>query len=442
MLPGRGLSAAVIAVALGGTLACPVAGHTETIELQLKLEPGETLYYTYSSSLSVQMSEPQRATTTNEEGRLTLRVLNVDLGGIMSVESVIEDLRTTTDGRTRDELRAPVVLKIRPDGTLVEEQGGAEPPNLPAWSSAFPGHPVSVGESWTTHVRVPLPVFAVELNPTFTLTGVDQTAEGHAAHIRSRADGPLKNPDFPSSGGMHFQASGAVHESGEDVWSVERGRLLRSESEGTADIRVLITVSGHTVLSSGTSRFHVRVEALPPDKVAAPSVSADALIVPGAAIGPFAIERGMNDLVNRLGTARNGASVRDQTMWGVDRGFRSAEGTWSNGLVAYVDWDDASKLLGLGVADRRFRTDKGIGFGSSPGAVLFAYGMSPVRLDMKSSRALPGAVWVLIYDNQGIAFAIAANDSREIRRPRTPAGTVAWIVIFPPGGAGRIFPLP
>lgn len=454
MLPGRGLSArrglwaAVVAVILGGTLAYPVAGQPETFELHLKLEQGETLYYTYSSSLSDQMADRQRTTETREEGRLTLRVLDVDLDGIMSVESVIEDLRVATDGRTEDKVGSPAVFRIRPDGTLVEPEGSKEPSPPPAWVSTFPGHPVSVGESWSSHISVPLQVFAMDLNPTFTLTGVDQAGDGRAAHVQTRVEGTMKSAGLsfppPLVGGMQaqVQAKGTVHGSGEEVWSVERGRLLRSEYQETIDMHVQMTVAGHTTVSSDTTHVRTHLETLSPDKVAAPSVGADALIVPGGAIGPFALDRGMSALVYKLGAPYNGASVPDKTMWGGDRGFRSTERTWRNGLVAYLDWDDPSKLLGLGVADRLFRTDKGIGFGSSAGAVLFGYGMSPERLDMTSNLGLPGAVTVLVYDPQGIAFAIVTESDRStFGLHRAPVGTVAWIVVFPPGSAGKIFPL-
>ena len=106
-------------------------------------------------------------------------------------------------------------------------------------------------------------------------------------------------------------------------------------------------------------------------------------------------------------------------MWGSDRGFR------------------------LGVADRRFRTDKGLGFGSSLGAVLFAHGTSPTRLNMKFGSGSSDTVLVLIYNAEGIAYAITAEGQpSRAARSRAPLGAVRWILVFPPGGAEKIFPLP
>ena len=443
----RGILAPLVAVILGSALACPVAGQTETFDLQLKLEQGETVYYTYNSVQTVDVSPPLLGVlgtfTTRAEGRLTLRVLAVDLDGIMTVEAVVEDLHISTDGRTKSEVGAPATVRIRPDGTFVEPQGGMEHDIPPVWAVAFPGHPVSVGESWSIHVNVPFQSFAVELNPTFTLTGVDQTGDGRAAHIRTRVDGTVKSLDVPGPGGNQVHASGTEHGSGEDVWSVEHGRLLRSESEETADFHLETTAGGRTVRSSDTTRVSARLEALPPEKVAVAAVGADALIVPGTGIGQFVLDQGMSSLVDKFGSPGSGVSAPDETMWGVDRGFRSAEESWRNGLVAYVDWDNRSSLFGLGVADGRFRTDKGLGFGSSEGAVLFAHGMSPARVDMKSGQGFPGVVQVLIYDEQGIAYGIAVEDKHStVKGPRAPVGAVAWIVVFPPGSAGDIFPIP
>lgn len=54
-----------------------------------------------------------------------------------------------------------------------------------------------------------------------------------------------------------------------------------------------------------------------------------------------------------------------------------------------------------------------------------------------------GAVRMLVYDDQGIAFAITSDKEHAARSGRhAPMGAVDWIVIFAPGDAGKIFPLP
>ena len=114
---------------------------------------------------------------------------------------------------------------------------------------------------------------------------------------------------------------------------------------------------------------------------------------------------------------------------------------WRNNVVGYVD--DRSAILGLGTAEQRFRTDKGLGPGSTEGAVLSAHGMSPTRLKMASTFDFHDPVEVLIYNDQGIAYAITVEDKQSsTARPRPPLGIVRWIIIFPPGSAGKILPLP
>ncbi len=54
-----------------------------------------------------------------------------------------------------------------------------------------------------------------------------------------------------------------------------------------------------------------------------------------------------------------------------------------------------------------------------------------------------GGVRFLIYDDQGIAFAITSDAEHARRGPaHAPIGAVDWITVFRPGGAGKIYPLP
>ncbi len=54
-----------------------------------------------------------------------------------------------------------------------------------------------------------------------------------------------------------------------------------------------------------------------------------------------------------------------------------------------------------------------------------------------------GGVRVLIYNEQGIAFAITSDQAHADRGPNhAPIGAVDWTTVFPPGGAGKIYPLP
>jgi hypothetical protein len=192
----------------------------------------------------------------------------------------------------------------------------------------------------------------------------------------------------------------------------------------TVDIHVEMSGSGQTFRSDVSSVVAFRSDALPNDKVVVPSVDADALVVPGKAIGAFSLTKSLADLTRVLGPPQP-VSAPD---------FRGDQAGWSNGLWAHLNATDRTTVLGLGVASPRYRTDKGLGFGSSQGAVMFAYGMSPVRVEMLRG----GAYRVLVYNDQGIAFAITADRAHV---GHAPIGGVDWMVIFPPGSAGKIFPL-
>lgn len=113
---------------------------------------------------------------------------------------------------------------------------------------------------------------------------------------------------------------------------------------------------------------------------------------------------------------------------------------WRNGLVAYVVVEADHKVVGLETSDRRYRSARGVGVAMSEGAVRLAYGLAPVRLEMR----LPdlGDYRLLIYDNEGIAFAVVSEENLRTRRVLPiPVGLVAWVTVFPAGEGGRIFPL-
>lgn len=442
----RRMSILIVSLVLVPVMTCPAVGQSDTVELQLKLEQAEPLYYRLSTQVSKEL--PNARETTTAEGRLALRVLDVEPDGTMAVESVIEDLLVTTNGQVACEgATTPEVAKIRPDGTIVVVKGSEQFGMPLSFAKEFPRRPLSVGDSWSTAFQTVHLSATADVNVTFTLDGVDRTDAGRVAHVRAQVKGTVTRFNLLPQEALPYQAQvpakGTVEGSGEVIWLVEQGRLLQSNLKTVVDLDFVASGSGQTYRGHVMSQATVRLEALPRDKIVGAGVSPDLLIVPGKAIGPFALDHGMNDLVDKLGQPGSGASAPNETMWGADRGFLSAEASWPNGLVGYVDWDNRSMLLGLGVADCRFRTDKGLGFGSSERAVLFAQGMSPTRLNMKSRFGLPGSVQVLIYNDQGIAFAITVEDTHaRVKGSHAPAGTVAWIVVFPPGNAGKIFPLP
>ena len=101
---------------------------------------------------------------------------------------------------------------------------------------------------------------------------------------------------------------------------------------------------------------------------------------------------------------------------------------------------DDNKVLGLETNDTHYQTSKGLRVGSSQGAVLLAYGTAPRRVEM----SIPGrgAIRVLVYNDQGIAFAITSELQERQTFTRIPVGLVNWLTVFPPGEGAKIFPLP
>ena len=437
-LPRR-VSILVFSLVLVPVMTCPAAAQPDTVELHLKLEQAEPFYFLFSTQVSEEA--PGGRETKNAEGRLTLRVLDVEPDGTKAVESVIENMRVTTNGQAREVADMPEVAKIRPDGTIVGVRGG-EKFGLPlSLAKEFPRRPLSVGDSWGTVFNTEHLSATAAINVTFTLESVDRTDAGRAAHIHARVRGTVTRfnllPQEALPYQAHVPATGTVEGSGDVIWLVEQGQLLHSNLKTVVDVDFVTSASGQTYRGHVRSQATVRLEALPR------AVSPDLLIVPGKAIGSFGLDQRMDGLVGRLGSPGSGLSAPDATMWGGDRGFRATVVAWPQRFVGYVDPDDPSAILGLGTADPRFRTDKGLGPGSSEGAVLSAHGVSPTRLTMASTFDFPDPVEVLIYNDQGIAYAITVEDEQSrTARPRPPLGLVRWIIIFAPGSAGKILPLP
>lgn len=156
------------------------------------------------------------------------------------------------------------------------------------------------------------------------------------------------------------------------------------------------------------------------------------MIQPGQRIGPFALTMSVEDLTGRLGSSE----FREFGL-----GFLSYSRRWTDGLVGYLAENDNSKLVGLEVNDRRYQTSKGIGVGSSQGAVLLAYGLSAPRVEM-TIRGL-GSYRALVYNDLGVAFAVVSEENLRTRTfTQIPIGRVAWVTVFPPNSGGKIYPLP
>ncbi len=423
------VSVAAIAVAfLAGLAGLPASGQGETVDLQFGLPRGEALFYAVTGSAEFLNETPDARQTTQVrlEARAVIRVLDVDAAGVMLAESVSEDLKVITGRTTEEPIDDPIVVRVRSDGRVVERVVGGE--GMEDFPNALPGRPVRVGESWTRLGAVSLASVTHRGMTTFALEGVDRAGTDRVARVRYRIEGPAV-PEGPARGAQ-TRVTGTIRLEGEYQWSIERRRPLRESSQIAVDVQAEAPAQGQPARTRVTARSTVQQDLIAAP--AAPLVPAELLIVPGRAAGGISLDMPISEVNNRLG---NPEPLPDGL------GFRARGLAWRNGMIGFVDPANPGRLVGLDVSLRRHRTDRGIGFGSSEGAVLFAYGSSPTRLDMMLPRT--GGVRVLIYNDLGIAFAITSDAAHADLGPEhAPIGAVDWITVFPPGSAGRIYPIP
>ncbi len=424
------LGALIVAavMALGGV---PAAGQ-EVVEVQLKGAPGDVTYASLNlaTEVTAQVANQRQTSRVQAEGREVTRVLGIEPDGAVLVEVVVEDLRLSVGG-PEDVVSPPVMLKVRPDGRVLERQIGDYPADeFPFW---IPGRPVRVGESWTRQTRFEESGLRGQGTLTFSLTGVERSGNERLARITVREEGRITGADLLGlPPGVQSRVSGTISATGEILGSVENGRTVQLRREIRSEAQIEVTTQGQTLRLTLNLQITERREALPAERVSPPTVAPEFLIVPGKAIGPVTLDQAAADVSGRLGTP----SSRGPTEY-----RRTRLLNWPGGLTGHVEEADQSKLVGLEVSDRRYRTEKGISFGSSQGAVLLAYGMSPARLDITIPNL--GGARLLIYNELGIAFAMTSDKQHAESGPgRAPVGAVDWIVIFPPGEAARIYPLP
>ncbi len=414
-------------------LAQPIAAQTESVDLQVKVAAGEVRYHANSGviQLSLDIAGQRSSVDAQVAARRAVRVLDVSPDGVMLTEVTLEDFRITTGGRTEEPAESPWTFRVAPDGRIVEKIVGAE--GVDDFPISLPGRPVRVGESWTRQTRLTQSGITAQGTGTFTLVAVERSGDARIARIRLNFSGTVTGaPLGPLPPGAEARTSGTMRATGEAQWSVERGWLVRESSDLTIDVQADVTAQGQTGRVRLTLRGTSRHEPLASEDVTVPPISADRLIAPGKGIGPFTFDLPASEFTNRLGEPEPRPG---------DLGFGAPSVRWPNGLAGFIDPDDQTKIIGLNISERSYRTAKGLKFGSPEGAVLLAYGMTPVKVTMTIPNL--GGVRVLIYNEQGIALAITSDAEHARRGPaHAPIGAVDWITVFPPGTAGKIYPMP
>lgn len=405
-------------IAIVALIVLPVAssfGQESTIEIRHKLTKGEVLFYQTTAILQAKSSS----------NRLAIRVLDVAADGTALLEVVAEDMRGS-EGTLSDELGAPSVFRLRPDGTVAEHVSGPEVGEL---LLPLPAGPVKVGESWNRSQTASQGEARVTITRTATVVSLDAAGETRTAKIRIRTEGRGTHHSTHSSGAT-IDIRLTIRENEDITWSVTQGRILQSAKESTITTEAYVTAGDRTIPASSVITGTLERRLLDAASITLPAVPAEVLIVPGKGVGPAVLGQPAEALSGQFGTV----SFEEQP------GLKAKVGRWSNDLCGLFDPADAASVVGLLVGDRKYRTEKGIGFGSSEGAVLFAHGTEPVRVGLSMPKA--GSVRALIYDSQGIAFVVIAQRAKDAPKTVPPAGTAYATIVFPPGGAAKIFTLP
>ncbi len=419
------------------THAQHISGQSDAVSLQLKLTPGDALFFSETGNLVV-TAENSAGFRQSLEGRFefreAVRVLDVAALGAMWIEVNDEEYRLTERGRQpREELQPAVSFRVDPDGKIVERF--ADPNERPDFPFPLPGRPVRTGESWTRGSTVTSGQIVVKGTGTYTLAGFSSGPEGRTARVtftvESRGSGAGTTLGLPTASRASTKVTGEVE------WLIDRGRWGKYAQEFTATSDTEVTAPGVFGLARVSAKAIVRGEPLPAASASSLPPVPDLTVSPGQGIGPFMLSMTVEDL-NR----RNGASEFRE----FDLGYLSHSVRWRNGLVAYVAQDDNNKVVGLEIGDRRYRSSRGIGVTMSQGAVMLAHGLTPARVEMAiPGRGYPGRGFyrALVYNDQGIAFSVVSEENIRNRTTTSiPVGLVAWVTVFSPGDGGKIFPLP
>ena len=407
----------------------------EPVLFQILSTRGETLYYDVAQSvrLSIEISGSSFASAVEQTGREAVRTLDVAPDGSLKVEVALEDFSQTVGGHTQDVLFSPVTFTEEPDGKIVDLD--------PAFPSAdffkdmsieLPRRPLAPGDSWTIPFDTVQEGLHIHGTSTITLAGVESTSDGRVGHFRTRLDGTVSSGGFgklPPGVRMNFNAKASG--GGTTDWSVDHGRLLGTLMDVDIDGGMDMSGGGQTLHGTLKGTVSLQAQAITPESVTVPAVPPDRLITAGKGIGAYTIGQPIAELESDLGapTVTPGAGKRPTAL------------VWVTGLEGYVDAIDPDHVLSFQIDDDlRFRTDKGIGCGSSRGAVLIAFGLSPAEVRLPDSGETHR--YALIYNDQGIAFTIATSGPLFVYGGgRLPANTVVSVTVFPPGGAAEFFPL-
>lgn len=247
-----------------------ILGQTETVTLQLKLTPGEALYYAETGSVQATFESSAAGRRTSEgryESLEAIRVLEAGVLGSMVIESTSENYRETEEGKTTDRLLPAFTFRVEPEGKIVERFVPSD--ERVDFPFALPGKPVRVGEAWTRQSTFTSGTINVKGTGTFTLAGLGAGAGGRTARVSFTTEG------VASSGGtvlgFALQTRETTKITGEYEWLIEKGRYGRYSSELTRVSNVQLTIPGVLGLVRASAKGVVRGEPVAPESVVPPA---------------------------------------------------------------------------------------------------------------------------------------------------------------------------
>ena len=146
---------------------------------------------------------------------------------------------------------------------------------------------------------------------------------------------------------------------------------------------------------------------------AAAQVPDDAIIMPGLRIGRWALEMTVDDLLRVNG---QGSSV---ALSGPAYAAGFTVIAWPPSPLA-VFTRDRRRIEALSIEAGAFRTEKGVGIGSSRANIIAAYGNSTATV------AISPVTVVLVYDEIGVSFAVENDRVNRIWVFRARTGASIW----------------
>ena len=241
----------------------PAAAQTPRVLLRLKIDPGKTLNFNVSGSVtfSLELNKSQTTTTAEHSAREAVRGVRRNPDGSFVVEDALLDFRVKTEGQTQSLPDTRMTLTVRPDGTVVN----VTPPHpMDSYPFTLPDHPVAVGDSWTGPVDEEDSGITIRGTETYTLAAVEPSAGGQVAHIQTRIEGSVAGADLPDlPPDMKGRFSGSASGTGTIDWLVNQGRLLQTADTLSIEGTLELTGQNETVKAPMTVTVTSKEEAAP-----------------------------------------------------------------------------------------------------------------------------------------------------------------------------------